>query len=202
MKKFGIIAVVILAAAVFTGCASSSGVARVDSATQIDLSGYWNDTDVRVIADTLVNECVNAAAITNFIRENRKVPTVIVGSFRNLSDEHLDTSILVKKFEAALVNSGKVDFVADKNERKEIRMEREDQQANASEDSAKRLGNEAAADFMLVGSVKTIVDQAAGKSVRSYIVNAELIDVESNRKLWIGENSDIKKFIQRASARW
>ena len=35
--------------------------------------------------------------------ENKKLPTVVLGSFRNLSDEHLDTSILAKKFEAALI---------------------------------------------------------------------------------------------------
>lgn len=179
-----------------------SGVERIDADSVTDLSGYWNDTDVRLIADTLVLECVEAPAIKNYIIENKKLPTVVLGSFRNLSDEHLDTSILAKKFEIALINSGKVDFVASGKDREEIRKEREDQLVYASEETAKSLGAEIAADFMLVGSVKTIVDSFEGKTTRNYFVNAELISVETNRKLWVGENSQIKKFIQRSKVRF
>lgn len=130
------------------------------------------------------------------------MPTVIVGTFRNHSDEHIDTSILAKKFENALINSGRVDFVANASERSEIRQERQEQQSFASEETAKRLGNEIGADFMLIGSVKTIVDYANGTTVRCYIVNAELINIETNKKCWVGENSDIKKVIQRSGTRW
>lgn len=181
---------------------ASSGVSRIDSETETDLSGYWNDTDVRLIADTLVTECVDAPAIMSFIKDNGRAPIVVLGSFKNLSDEHMDTSILAKKFEMALVNSGKVEFVAGKNERELLREEREAQQEWANEDSAKSLANEDAADFMLLGSVKTIVDSAKGDSVRCYIVNAELIDIEKNKKVWLGENSDIKKVVKRSAARW
>ena len=54
---------------------------------------------------------------------------------------------------------------------------------------------------MLIGSVKTMVDQADKTSSRTYWVYAELIDIESNRKLWIGENSEIKKIIKRSNVR-
>lgn len=198
--KLKIIFVLILLANVFMSCVS--GVERIDADSVTDLSGYWNDTDVRLIADTLVLECVEAPAIKNYIIENKKLPTVVLGSFRNLSDEHLDTSILAKKFEIALINSGKVDFVASGKDREEIRKEREDQLVYASEETAKSLGAEIAADFMLVGSVKTIVDSFEGKTTRNYFVNAELISVETNRKLWVGENSQIKKFIQRSKVRF
>ena len=49
---------------------------------------------------------------------------------------------------------------------------------------------------MLIGSVKTIVDAVSGKSTRTYYVTAELIDIETNRKLWAGEDSSIKKLIK------
>ena len=98
-------------------------------------------------------------------------------------------------------NLGKVDFVASSSERGEIRQEREEQQEWASEDTAKRLANETGADFMLIGSVKTMVDRNAKQSTRTYWVYAELIDIESNRKLWMGDNSEIKKIITRSSVR-
>lgn len=200
-KKLSLIGlVVMLALIVLAGC-SSTKVDRVSPDTITDLSGYWNDTDVRIVAESLIADCVNAPAITNYIRNNNALPVVIVGNFRNDSDEHIDTSILTKKFEVALINSGKVDFVASSSERGEIRQEREEQQAWASEETAKRLANETGADFMLIGSVKTMVDQLDNTSTRTYWVYAELIDIESNRKLWLGENSEIKKVITKSKTR-
>lgn len=199
-KIFNLLLVLTLIMVAVTGCKSTK-VERVSVDTVTDLSGYWNDTDVRIVAESLIADCVNAPAITNYIRSNNKLPVVIVGNFRNDSDEHIDTSILTKKFEAALINSGKVDFVASSSERGEIRQEREEQQTWASEETAKRLANETGADFMLIGSVKTMVDQLDATSTRTYWVYAELIDIETNRKLWLGENSEIKKVITRSKVR-
>ncbi len=200
MKKIKVLGF-ICAVALLSSCASTK-VERIDAETQTDLSGYWNDTDVRLVANSLVEECVSAPAITNYIQRNSELPVVIVGTFSNQSDEHLDTSILAQKFEAALVNSGRVDFVASSDQRDELRQERLEQQEWASEDTASRLANETGADFMLVGSVKTIVDAIDNKSTRTYYVTAELIDIETNRKLWIGENSEIKKFITNSKTRF
>ncbi len=187
---------------VIAGCSSAPKVTRVSADTVTDLSGYWNDTDVRIVAESLINGCLASPQIANFTRENRALPVVIVGTFQNQSDEHIDTSILTKRMETALINSGKVDFVASAGERGELRTEREEQQMWASEESAKRLANETGADFMLIGSVKTIIDQAGSKATRTYYVYAELIDVETNRKLWVGENNEIKKIIERPPARF
>jgi uncharacterized protein (TIGR02722 family) len=204
MKKTSIIAIAMMLIVVLSSCVSTTGtqVNRIDARTQTDLSGYWNDTDVRIIADTLVQECVNAPSIVNFIRQYQRPPVVILGSFRNQSDEHLDTSILAKKFEIALVNSGKVDFVASSMEREELRDERENQQEWSNEFSAKALANEVAADFMLIGSVKTIVDSSGADFTRTYFVTAELVNIEKNTKVWLGENSSIKKYSRRDTVRW
>ncbi len=201
MKKVKTLGLALVAILLFASCASTK-VERIDAETQTDLSGYWNDTDVRLVASSLVEECVSAPAITNYIQNNASLPVVIVGTFSNQSDEHLDTSILAQKFEAALINSGRVDFVASADQRDELRQERLEQQEWASEDTASRLANETGADFMLIGSVKTIVDAVDNKSTRTYYVTAELIDIETNRKLWVGENSEIKKFITNSKTRF
>ena len=54
---------------------------------------------------------------------------------------------------------------------------------------------------MLIGSVKTMVEHVNNVSTRTYWVYAELIDIESNRKLWLGENSEIKKVITKSKTR-
>lgn len=203
MKTRMMIVIAALSAiALLAGCESTPAVTRVEATTQTDLSGYWNDTDVRIVCETLINDCLGSARVAQFEKNKGRLPVIIVGSFRNDSDEHIDTSIITKKMETAIINSGKADFVASKVERSELRDERQEQQGWASEDTAKALANETGADFMMTGSVKTIVDKAGNTATRTYFVYGELTDVETNKKLWIGENSEIKKVIKTPSTKF
>lgn len=203
MKKIKSLVIALFSASILFGATScgSTSVERISSDTVTDLSGYWNDTDVKIVAESLVSECANSRAVIAFNAEKKRNPVIIVGTFANQSDEHIDTSIISKKFEIALINSGNVDFVASSSERSEIRDERADQQVNSSEDTASSVGNETGADFMLKGAVKTIVDSNGKDSARTYYVTAELINIETNKKLWMGENSSIKKYIKKANYR-
>ncbi len=202
LKRFSAIIAVFAAVLISAGCSSAPKVTRVTSDTQTDLSGYWNDTDVRIVCETLINDCLGSARVAQFQKTTGKLPVIIVGTFKNDSDEHIDTSIITKKMETAILNSGKADFVASKTERSEVRDERTEQQSWASEESAKAIANELGADFMMIGSVKTIVDKAGKTATRTYFVYSELIDVETNRKIWIGENSEIKKVIKTPGAKF
>lgn len=191
---------------ILAGCSSSPSIKRVAEEEQIDLSGYWNDTDVRIVCDNLVSDCLNSPVVSKRLTEyevkNGSLPVVVVGQFKNTSDEHIDVSVISKRMEAALLNSGKVDFVASSSERDDLRQERIEQQSWASEETAKALANEIGADFMLIGSVKAVVDQIDRKAVRNYFVYAEMIEIETGKKIWIGENSEIKKYIKYPAAKF
>ena len=76
-----------------------------------------------------------------------------------------------------------------------LREERKEQASHASESTAKNEGEEIGADFMLTGGIHSILDQYKKESVIYYQVNLELIEVESNRKVWIGEKK-IKKHVK------
>lgn len=102
----------------------------------------------------------------------------------------------------AIINSGKANFIADSKRRQETRSEILDQQAWSNYDSAKSVANEEAADYMLQGSVKSIVQKNGKKTVRTYFVYCELVDIESAVIVWTGENSEIKKVFTQASVRW
>lgn len=201
MNKHSFLAAAFVLSFFFTSCVTST-VERVDASTQTDLSGYWNDTDARIVTTDLAEQLTDSKWYNSFIQENDRKPVIIVGKFRNNTDEHINTSIISKKLEISLINTGKVMSVASSQERKEIRDERDDQQINASLDSAKNIGNETAADFMLTGDIKTIVDSDGVKTTRTYFVTSELIDVETNTKIWVGENSSIKKIIKHAKYRY
>ena len=193
--------IILILLLVLGGCTSAVKVTRLDADAEIDLSGNWNDTDIQIVAESLVGSSMKSNWIDQFRIRNGHNPVVIVGSILNRSSEHIDTAIIAKRFEMALINTGKVDMVADIAMRDELRDERESQQYFASEETAVALGKEIGANFILQGAVRTVVDQVSGKAVRTYYVSAELIDIETSRKVWVGEEM-VRKFIQQNKYTW
>jgi penicillin-binding protein activator len=182
-------------------CSSHRQVSRLPADSVTDLSGQWNDTDAKLVAQEMVSDCLAKIWLTDFLQAKGQKPVVTVGTIRNMSSEHIDTDIFTSDFERELINSGKVKFVASRDQRGEIRNERADQQENASEETMKRSGKEVGADFILLGSVKTITDEIEGKRTIFYQTNYELINLETNEKVWIGEK-EIKKGISQGKVKW
>ena len=180
-----------------SSCATT--VNRVESGSQQDLSGYWNARDVRIVCESLVNDCLSNSRVDQLIRASGgRKPVVIVGRFRNESSEQLDTSIISSVMERAIFNSGKLDFVASEKLREELRAERMDQLSGyVSDETAAMLGKEIGANFMMTGTVRTIVDREGNKTIRTYFVTAELTNIETNARVWMGQNDEITKVITR-----
>ena len=197
--NFFVSSAVIFAVAVISACGQQ--VTRVETDTVTDLSGNWNDTDSRLVADEMIQDALSRSWLTRFNREHGSPPTVIVGEVRNLSHEHINTRTFIADMERALINSGEVDFVASSEERQEIRSERMDQDLHATEETRKAMGREIGADFMLKGTINTIIDAVSGEQVRFYQVDLTLIDLANNRKVWLGQKK-IKKTIEKSGLRW
>jgi hypothetical protein len=89
-----------------------------------------------------------------------------------------------------------VRIVASRDERTGVREERADQQSNAAPETRARMAREQGAQFMLMGDVQEIVDGAGREQVRYYQIDASLVDLESNAKVWVGQHK-IKKYVQR-----
>ena len=176
-------------------------VTRVDQNAVTDLSGKWNDTDSRLVSEEMVQDVLSRPWLNRYTTKHKKPPTVIVGKVRNLSHEHINTRTFVADIERALINSGAVDFVASSTERQEIRDERKDMDLNATEATRKAMGQETGADFMLKGTINTIIDAISGEQVRFYQVDLTLIDLANNRKVWVGQKK-IKKTIEKGGLRW
>ena len=192
---------VVLALAATTALTAACGskqVSRIDPNSVTDLSGRWNDTDSRLVANELIDQSLNGPWLARFSNNHAGgAPTVIVGSFRNRSMEHIPVGTFVRDLERAYVNSGAVQVVASSQERQEIRGEREDQQEFASADTRARLRQETGAHYMLQGEIQSIEDEEGREKVIYYQIDATLIDLESNAKVWIGQHR-IKKYIERA----
>lgn len=185
-----------VAAVSAAGC-SIKRVSRIDPAAVTDLSGNWNDVDSRLVASELINQSLAAPWARQYADAHGGVaPTVIIGDMRNRTYEHVAVGTFVKDLERAYVNSGVVRIVASREERAGVREERVDQQTNAAPESRARMAREQGAQFMLQGELNEIVDGAGREQVRFYQIDASLIDLESNAKVWVGQHK-IKKYVQR-----
>ena len=172
-------------------------MSRVATDTTTDLSGRWNDTDSRLVAQKMMGEALGGPWLEKFVGRKGKEPTVIVGTVVNRGHEHINIQTFIKDLERELTNSGRVIFVASKSEREEVREERQEQQEFSSEETAKGLGKEIGADYMLKGTINTILDEAKGTKAILYQVDLEMIDMENNTKVWFGQEK-IKKMIERS----
>lgn len=181
--------------------ACSTAVTRMDTAEVKDLSGAWNDTDSQMVAAEMMQDVLNRDWLVEYKTEKKRKPAVIVGEVRNLSHEHIAVSPFVQELQRNLINSGKVKFVASATEREEIRGERTDQDINATEETRKAMGKEKGADFMLKGTINTIIDANGSDQLRYYQVNLTLISLVDNEIVWNGEKK-IKKFVARSNLRF
>ena len=182
---------------VLSGCGAKKTVSRIEPEQVTDLSGRWNDTDSRLVSQEMINDCLNHPWLSQHITKTGKKPTVIVGSMRNKSSEHIAVKTFVNDIERAFINSGQVTVVASAVDREELRSEKEDQRIFASPETIKEMGKELGADYMMTGEINTIVDQEDGKKVIFYQTDLTLTSIETNVKVWLGQKK-IKKFISRS----
>jgi hypothetical protein len=187
----------ILAAALAVSACGIKRVSRVDPNSVTDLSGAWNDTDSRLVANELIGQSLAANWTRDWAAANAgQSPTIIVGEFRNRTMEHIAVGTFVRDLERAYITSGVVRVVASAAERDEVRGERADQQTNASAETRARMAREQGARFMLQGDVQAIEDSEGREKIVFYQIDATMIDLESNAKVWVGQHK-IKKYIQR-----
>jgi len=192
LLKFSAIALLIMT---IVSCSSKREVTRVSPDQEIDLSGRWNDVDSKVTAEAMINQALGDRWIDNFQQtSNGEKPVVIVGFVKNKSHEHIDAETFIKDLEKAFLKSGRVRLVQGGEKREEIRAERADQQNFASNETMKKWGREIGADFMLQGTINSIVDSYKDEKVVFYQIDLELTHMETNEIVWIGEKK-IKKAI-------
>ncbi|HUE77440.1 MAG TPA: penicillin-binding protein activator LpoB, partial [Longimicrobiales bacterium] len=198
-------AIAVLAAVAVLGIGSAAcgkRVSRIDPSAVTDLSGRWNDTDSRLVANELITQSLSGPWVSRYTSVNGgEPPAVIVGSFRNRTLEHIPVNTFIADLERAMINSGAVTMVASPTQRSEIRDERTDQQENARADTRARMAQELGADYMFQGEITAIEDEEGREKVVYYQIDATLTDLESNVRVWAGQHR-IKKYIERARIGW
>lgn len=177
----------------FSSCART--VSRIDPNQQIDLSGRWNDSDSRQIADKMTTDLLNSPRFQEYAKEIGKKPTIIVGQIRNRTSEHIDANNFIKKFELAIFNSGFADLVESDTFRDKLRLERAQQQDFSDPATMAQWGKEVGADLMLFGEMTSETDTYNKNRVVNYVTTLFLTDMETNKRIWYGQQ-EIKKYIK------
>lgn len=181
------------------GCAEKR-VSRRDVGEQLDLSGNWNDTDSQMVSTDMIKDAMSFPWVDDYAKKAGKKPVVVAFGVKNRTSEHINTQTFMKDLERAFLRSGRVGVVADRDQRAELREERAEQQSGFTANPAK-VGKEVGADFVLTGVINSITDRQGKSEVIFYQTNLELINTETNEKVWIGENK-IKKLVDRAKTKF
>ena len=175
------------------------GVQRVDPDKTVDVDYRWQDDDAREAYRALIADALARPWVENFrMAHGGNRPVVFVGTVRNETSDYVDTKLVTKRFEEELINSGRVRVVADRDQRAEIRDERQQGQAWNIPETVKKQAMELGADYILLGRVGEVKQESNDHRtvVQYYQINLELIDIQSNEKVWIG-SKEIKKVARR-----
>lgn len=169
-------------------------VTRIDPNTTTDLSGRWNDSDSRMVAEELTKQALMEPWRSRFLDAKKRNPVIIVGVIQNKSSEHIEAETFIKDMQRVFVNAGSVRVVQNAVLREAMRKERGDQSQFASPETQKKFGRELGADYMVFGTIFSTEDAVNRKRTVTYQVNLEFADLETNEIVWIGEKK-IKKYI-------
>src|SRR5258706_811832 len=177
----------------FLSCARS--VSRISPDQSIDLSGRWNDTDSRQVANKMIADLMGSEKFKDYAKSLGKKPAIVVGLIRNKTSEHIDSDNYVKKFELAIFNSGVADLVESDTFRDKLREERAQQQDFSDPATVAQWGKEVGANLMLFGEMTSETDVYNNKRVVNYVTTLFLTDMETNKRIWYSQE-EIKKLIR------
>ena len=193
MRRIFIGTLVVLTIALINGCANRK-ITRVDPNETIDLSGRWNDSDSRLVSEEMIGDLLTSAWIPRYLKANDKRPVVVVGLVENKSHEHINSETFINDVEKAIIRDGNIRLVVAGEKRNELRKERAEQQDYASPETTKKWGKELGADFILQGTINSIVDSYKKQKVVTYQIDLQLTNIETNEVVWMGDKK-IKKQI-------
>ncbi len=177
----------------FASCSRS--VTRVNPDTQIDLSGRWNDSDSRMVADKMISDLLNSDRFKEYAKNSGRKPAIVVGLIKNKTSEHIDADNYVKKLEMAIYNSNLADLIESEEFRDKLRLERTEQQDFADPVTVAKFGKEIGANLMLFGEMTSETDVYNSKRVVNYVTTLYLTDMETNKRVWYGQQ-EIKKLVK------
>lgn len=182
----------------FTSCSSNRAFTKgeyTEPDRVILLDDRYNESDMKIMADALVESLMKHAIITT-----PKVPPVFqVEKVVNSTSEHIDMNSLTDKIRTALIKSGKVQF-HDKGERETLSEEYDYQNksGNVNKATAKERGYQIGSDYILSGDFSSNVQELGAKKVVYYKLTLKATDIKTGIISWTDEK-EVKKLFKKRS---
>lgn len=179
-------------------CSPNWKVKRIDPEQTVDLDYRFDDEDARQVARGMIEDALGKPWINEFMAVNEKRPLVVVGNVKNETEDYINPDLFTDVIQEELLNSGKVRFIAERDLRAELRQERLEDLEFRDPATIKQAAMEKGADYMMLGRIKDVKERSVDQKqvVNFYQVTLELIDIETNEKVWI-ESREIKKTASR-----
>lgn len=175
------------------GCSGRKDVKYDDPGRVETLTEDWGSTDLQSVADRMVASLVRHPVIASGNR-----PVLQVSTLRNSTSEHIDTKSVTDKIRTALIKSQMVRFTAVSDQNREIldNLDYQEGRGVVSPETAKKIGRQVGADYLLYGDIASIVKKAGRESDVYYKITLNLVDIESGIIEWSDEK-EIRKTAKR-----
>jgi uncharacterized protein (TIGR02722 family) len=195
--RIGAAVVLLLAggAALAGGCKSRTIVRDPNNPEAYDEK--WGYSDLKATSEDMVRSMLTSPPIAD--RTDR--PILVFYGFANRTSDHIDTRQLYNSISTILTQAGRVRFV-DIEQRGNIAEEVGYQQSgNVSPETARRLGEQTGAEYLLTGDISSIVKREGSSRLVYYQVRMKLTDIRTSIIEWSGTKDFLRERI-RASATW
>ena len=184
-------------ATLFAGCAMfRASTTDLDPNQPKHLTAKYDYTDLHALTETLAKEFLATPLMT----KQTEPPVLRLGAFQNRTQQHVDTQALGDRVRTLLIQSGKVQFVSEK-QREELLKEQDYQAKNAAKGTQVAPGQQLAPRFMMSGALVEITRDSprevrlSRKEVSYYNLTIEVTDLQSGRIEWTAE----KEIVRQAS---
>ena len=176
-----------LCLAMMASCSSGPVLNQDNHYTVTDPSGHWSGANSRGVSQAMVSQFMQAAWLSSFrARHPGEKPRIAVGNILNKTRDHIPINTLIADLKTTIARSGKAK-VAD-GICNQVRKKRDKQ----AQSTCKTPGKVRGADYILKGTIDSLIDHSNGVTTVYYQVVLALIDVKTNEQVWMGSKK-VKK---------
>ena len=179
-------AMVVALAISSVGCAAfRAKVSDVNIEEGENMRAEFDFRDLRAISTEVVEQLLGSP----FMGKQAEAPTMAIKGVENRTSDYLDTKALTDTMRTKLINSGKVQFV-NVERRADLANEQGFQAGNSTPGTAVEIGQQAAARYMLTGSIVEMQQRSPRQvrvsktKLRFYQITIEVTDLQSGLIAW------------------
>lgn len=169
-----------------SGCAAfRAKVSDVNIEQGENMRAEFDFRDLRAISTDVVGQLLASP----FLSKQEGPPTFAIRGIENRTSDYLDTKAITDTMRTKLINSGAVQFV-NVERRADLASEQGYQVANATPGTAVEVGQQAAARYMMSGSIVEMRQSSPRQvrvsktKLRFYQITIEVTDLQSGLIAW------------------